>query len=131
MSEINYSTITSRIKAAFFDTIFIILLILTYNFILETLEINSTVIKSVGMVSILFLYEPLLVTILGATVGHMFMDIRIKDKENPTKNINILSAILRFIVKIFLGWFSLVTVSNHSEKRAIHDLVGNSIVISV
>jgi len=131
MSEINYSTITSRIKAAFFDTIFIILLILTYNFILETLEINSTVIKSVGMVSILFLYEPLLVTILGATVGHMFMDIRIKDKENPSKNINILSAILRFIVKIFLGWFSLVTVSNHSEKRAIHDLVGNSIVISV
>lgn len=38
-------------------------------------------------------------------------------------------AIIRYIIKISLGWISFLTINSNYEKRAIHDFVAGSVVI--
>jgi uncharacterized RDD family membrane protein YckC len=46
-----------------------------------------------------------------------------------TKNISILAATLRFIVKLLLGWLSFVLVLTTAKHQAVHDLLARSVVI--
>jgi hypothetical protein len=39
-------------------------------------------------------------------------------------------ALIRFLVKGLLGWLSFLTVTGSTRKRAIHDLLGGSIVMA-
>ena len=77
------------------------------------------------------LYEPLFVSLFGASIGHMFLDLRVKKETDNSKNIYFHIAILRFIVKSVLGWVSFFTVNSDDKKRAIHDHLAKSVVLSV
>lgn len=77
----------------------------------------------------IFLYDPLLTSIAGNTIGHRLMGLTVRKFDNPYRNISLGNAILRFSVKALLGWISFLTITGNKYKRAIHDMVGNSIVI--
>jgi hypothetical protein len=59
----------------------------------------------------------------------MIIGIRVKRVNNPTMNINLPFAIFRFSGKVLMGWISLITVTTNQKKRAIHDFMGDSIVL--
>jgi uncharacterized RDD family membrane protein YckC len=73
------------------------------------------------------LYEPLLTT-YACTLGQAIMRIRVRTKEG-LKRIALGQAIVRMIVKYLLGIVSFLTVPARADRRAIHDLASDTIVI--
>lgn len=83
------------------------------------------------MFAVLFVaYEPLCMT-LGFTPGNYLKGIRVRKNSDATKRINLLQAIARYPVKLFLGWISFLTINSNSKRRAIHDLVSGSLMIKL
>ena len=73
------------------------------------------------------LYEPLL-TSKAATVGQLIFRFRVRKIDEKTK-IDISHAYARLLIKLLLGWISLLTVPWREDRRAIHDLAVGSIVV--
>ena len=48
-----------------------------------------------------------------------------------TKKINILQALIRYILKVGLGWISFLTIHSNKERRAIHDFAAGSVMIEI
>jgi uncharacterized RDD family membrane protein YckC len=72
-------------------------------------------------------YEPLL-TMYGYTFGQWVMRLKVRTKEG-LKRIAPLQAYGRFIVKYALGFISLLTIPGRKDRRAIHDLAADTIVV--
>jgi len=110
----DYPSLQLRIKAAVTD--FIILVFAMYC----TSELLNFY---------FVLYEPLLVSCFGNTLGHYFSDIKVKQELNNEKNMSFPLALLRFTIKSLLGWLSLLTITSSEKRQAIHDSLVKSVVI--
>ena len=75
-------------------------------------------------------YEPICIT-LGSTLGNYLKGIRVRKNSDTTCRINIFQAIIRYSVKLFLGWISFLTINSNSKRRAIHDLISGSVMIKL
>ena len=73
-----------------------------------------------------FLYEPLFVALLGASIGHMSGGLKVRRESNRDKKINFVAAIFRFFVKVTLGIIALFTITKENKGRAIHDMASRS-----
>ncbi|WP_121665970.1 RDD family protein [Mesonia aquimarina] len=128
MKKIEYPCVFLRVKAAVIDAIVLIILIM----------ITSTVFSDIGEVPVytkvivfcfIFLgYEPLMLSIFGATFGHRMMSLKVQ-QDSKDKKLNIISAFFRFVIKALLGWISLLTISSDKKGKAIHDKAVKSVVI--
>lgn len=124
-----YPLLLDRVKAAFIDGLVIIAMMYAVTEIFAFFDDVPNYAKIIAAVFIGLLYDPLLTSFYGGTIGHSFCKIGVR-KDNESDNyINFPIAILRFIVKWFLGWISLLTVAGTEKRKAIHDYVGNSVVI--
>ena len=85
--------------------------------------------KIIISVFIFVLYDPLFTTIYGGTIGHTLTNISVRKAKNINKNIALSLAIIRFLLKVTLGWLSLITIGASEKKTAIHDKAANSVVI--
>lgn len=128
-SKIIYPGVSDRIKAAITDSFVMVGFMIVLTFIFSNFEHISNSVRLVGFVFIFVLYDPLCTSLFGGTIGHMIMKIRVKRTNDHTKNILFPFAVIRYIVKILLGWISLLTVNGNEKKRAIHDLVIGSVVL--
>lgn len=128
MKEKNYPGVFLRAKAAIVDSIIIILLLLLVTDIFSNFENVPDAAKIIAFVLIFGLYDPIMVSIFGSTVGHRFNNLKVQKLANG-KKINFLQAIIRFIVKALLGWLSFLTVSSNENKQAIHDGIVKSVVV--
>ncbi|MEZ4688256.1 MAG: RDD family protein [Bacteroidia bacterium] len=97
---------------------------------LDNLGMEDSAVKMPLYILLFALYEPLLVTLTGGTVGHHVAKIMVRKASDPEKKLNIVQAVIRFAMKVLLGWVSLLTITANKEKRALHDLVGNAVVLS-
>lgn len=126
----NYALLIDRIKSAFIDSVVIVGFM--YNTASEILSLFDNVpnfVKIIIFVFIFLVYEPLLVSLFGQSIGHSYAKVRVVKDDEIEKKITFPMAIIRFLCKAFLGWLSLLTVSGNKKKKAIHDLIANSIVI--
>jgi uncharacterized RDD family membrane protein YckC len=73
------------------------------------------------------LYEPVLVSVMGGTVGHYVSNLRVVDNRT-SGNINFFKAVVRTVLKAVLGWLSFVTMGTTRRHQAIHDLLTRSTV---
>ena len=129
---INKPSLILRIKSTIIDGLVIILLMFLVSLILSSLNIESGKIRGVLFISIL-LYEPILVS-LSRTLGQKIMGLRVRKlskiiESNEKTNINIFSSLGRYFGKVFLGWISLLTIHSDKYGQAIHDKIGNSVMI--
>lgn len=76
---------------------------------------------------LLALYEPLLTRYL-CTPGQLLMSIRVRT-EPEIERVPVLRAFLRLSVKYILGIISFVFMPAHRQKRALHDLAAETIVV--
>ncbi len=127
--EDKYAQIFTRVKAAAIDGIVIIVLMYSATEILNLFEGVPNYIRISIFISIFLVYEPILISFFGATVGHFFSDIVVKRDNNEQKNVLFPKAMIRFICKFCLGWISLLTVSGNEKRKAIHDHIGGSVVL--
>lgn len=122
-------TIKTRYFSMLIDVIVILLLALGISTILEKIGQVPDYVRGILFVIVIILYEPILVT-FGTTIGQLLLNIRVRQFKNPEKKLAFYLVILRFIIKIFLGWLSFITVTFNINRRAIHDFASGSIMIA-
>lgn len=125
-----YPTLQRRFQSVFIDTIAIIISMFLISTILGLFANTPSWLNAILFFAIWGLYEPLS-TSLGCTFGNYLMKIRVRQINDISKPINIINAYLRYVTKLLLGWLSFLTIHLNQRKRAIHDLVGQSVMINI
>lgn len=128
--EIKYPQLIDRIQATFIDTILIVILMYAFSGILDKFDNVPDWVRVIMFVGLFIAYEPLCMT-LGATLGNYLKGIRVRNNLDPTKRINLLQGIIRYPVKVLLGWISFLTINTNQKRRAIHDLASGSVMIKL
>ncbi len=128
--EEKYPELKDRVQSTFIDTILIIALMFLFATILEKFENVPDWIRIVLFVGLFVVYEPVCTT-FGCTLGNYLKGIRVRKDTDTTKRIAIFQALLRYPIKIFLGWISFLTIHGNPRRRAIHDLVSGSVMVKL
>lgn len=128
--ETKYPQLIDRIQATFIDTLLIVILMFAFSGILDKFDNVPDWVRVIMFVGLFIAYEPLCMT-LGATLGNYLKGIRVRNNLDPTKRINLLQAIIRYPVKVLLGWISFLTINTNQKRRAIHDLASGSVMIKL
>ncbi|PWL37331.1 RDD family protein [Flagellimonas aquimarina] len=127
--NIKYAILPDRVKALIIDQVIVIAAMYGVSELFATFEDVSTNLRIIAFLLIFLVYEPLFICLFGGTIGHSHSKIKVKREQNLNKNISFLAALIRFVVKISLGWISLLTVTSNEKRKAIHDYLVNSVVI--
>lgn len=125
-----YPELSDRIQSTFIDTILIIVLMFAFASLLDKFENVPDWVRIVMFASLFIIYEPICM-VLGSTLGNYLKGIRVRKNADSTKKINIIQAIIRYPVKVFLGWISFLTINSNPKRRAIHDLISGSVMIKI
>ena len=126
----NYPELKDRIQSTFIDTFFLLILMFVFAAVLDKFENVPDWIRIAMFVGLFIVYEPLF-TALGCTLGNFIKGIRVRKYRDATQKINIFQAIIRYPIKLILGWISFLTIGSNPERRAIHDLVAGSVMIKL
>ncbi len=127
--EVQFPSLLVRIKALFVDFVFILILFSLASVIIRNTGAVPTWVRVMIFVFAFYLYDPLLITLFGGTIGHHMMKVGIRKVNHPDRKINLLQASIRFVIKYLLGWISFVTITGNKKRRAIHDIASGSIVL--
>lgn len=127
----NKPSLMMRIKSMLIDGLAIIAIMTVMSIVLESFEFVSDTTRMICL-ALVILYEPVFIS-LGGTIGQRLMGVHVGNFSSfksgkPKHSLNIGYSIFRYIVKLLLGWVSLLTIHSSSYGQAIHDKVGNSIV---
>jgi uncharacterized RDD family membrane protein YckC len=122
-------TLLLRVKALFVDLCVMLLVFTSITLFIDSVGDISNFVKGFILIFMFFLYDPLLTSLAGGTLGHKLMKLKIRRYEEPERNISLWQASLRFFIKGALGWISFLTVTGTKHKRAIHDMTSGSIIL--
>lgn len=125
---VEYPTLVTRFKSTFIDLLVVILAMGISSFILDKFDNVPDWVTIVLFVGIWIMYEPLC-TSLGATVGNLLMGVGVRRVADTDRRISFPAAVFRYAFKTLLGWVSFLTIHSNKERRAIHDMVGGSVVV--
>jgi uncharacterized RDD family membrane protein YckC len=89
--------------------------------------VNSDSGVPIAAVAVILAYEPIFTSRL-CTLGQALMGIRVRTPETLDR-IPIYMAYFRLFVKYVLGGISLLTIPARKDRRAIHDIAADSIMI--
>lgn len=129
VSLINFPSLNERVKATTADAVFLILFMILFGFIFDNMENPPDVYRKLAFIFVFGIYNPLFVALFGGTLGHFVVGLRVKRNSERNRNVFILIAVIRYAIKLGLGVISFFTISNNSERKAIHDIVTGSIVL--
>jgi uncharacterized RDD family membrane protein YckC len=90
---------------------------------------NDNFSRALGVLVIaaLLLYEPVLVSFTGSTLGHYFTNLCVVDGRSGG-NVSFLKACARVAIKGVLGLYSFVILAATRRNQAVHDLLTKSTV---
>jgi uncharacterized RDD family membrane protein YckC len=90
---------------------------------------NDNFSRGLGILAVvaLVLYEPILVSRMGSTVGHYVTNLRVVD-DRTGGNIGFARACARSLIKGVLGLYSFVIMAATRRNQALHDLLTRSTV---
>lgn len=126
-----YSTLLSRIKAVFIDTMIMIGIMYAASEIFELFESVPNYSRVIVFLFVFLFYDPLFTSIYGGTIGHSYNRIGVRRDDGTSRKISFPVAMFRFVFKTLLGWLSFLTIGGNKKKKAIHDYVVNSVVIDL
>src|SRR5262245_3704522 len=123
-----YARYTRRLKAYFLDWVLMIALMFGGLFIAVQFG-SDNVARPLGftIIAVLLLYEPLLVSLFGSTVGHYVYNMRVVDARTGG-NVSFLKAVIRVVIKAVLGIYSFISMATTRRHQAVHDLMTRSTV---
>lgn len=125
---IGYARFLRRLQALYIDALIIPVAAFLISYISSFPGVHGYGYAIIAGI-VVFTLEPVLVSFTGATVGQHLVGIQVQNKLTG-KKLNLLSASVRFMIKIFLGLFSLIAIFNTKYHQAIHDsLVGSVVVV--
>jgi uncharacterized RDD family membrane protein YckC len=127
-AAIPYATFPRRLLALCLDVALFVGGAMVFALGTELVPIQAlwTVLTGVLMAGI-FLYEPLLVSITGGTIGHHALNLRVA-KENGGGRLGFFQAFARMCLKGILGILSFFFMGLTRRNQALHDLATRSSV---
>ncbi len=128
--EDKYASLGDRVKSILIDTVFIVLAMFVFSSVLDNFDNPPVWLRIIMFLGIWLLYEPVCVA-MGCTIGQYIMHIRVRKAKDTTKHVHIVLSYIRYIIKIFLGWLSFLSIAFNDQKQAIHDLAIESVMIKV
>ena len=128
-SSKEYPVLLDKFKAVFADTLILIILMKIITDVFSLFDNVPNTARAIAFLFIFVLYEPLLVSFFGGTIGRRINGIRVKKEADENENISLAMAMVRFITKALLGWISLLTVTSNDKRKAIHDSIVHSVII--
>ncbi len=123
-----YPRLLRRLQAVFIDGFVIPLAALATLVALTYAGIQSTWIKVLVPLLVVFLLEPVAVSTTGGSVGHHLVGLRVR-KDSGDERINLLAALVRFVVKTLFGLPSFFVAFVTEKRQALHDLAARSLII--
>jgi uncharacterized RDD family membrane protein YckC len=127
--DTTFPTLVARIKALFIDILIMLAIFTAASLLIDSIGDVPGFARGFVLIFMLYLYDPLMTSLTGGTLGHKLMKLKVKRYNDPERNISMPRAFLRFIIKTALGWISFLTVTANKRKRAIHDSVSGSIML--
>jgi uncharacterized RDD family membrane protein YckC len=128
--QTEYPLLGDRIQSSFIDGTFIIVLMFVVASVLDRYQDPPGWVRMVLFVGLWAVYEPVC-TAFACTLGNYIKKIRVRQHGADSKKINILQALIRYILKAGLGWISFLTIHTNKERRAIHDFAARSVMIKI
>ena len=125
----NYASVIDRVKSTTIDTLLLIACFYLLSDILNSMNNVSESLRILLFICIL-MYEPIFISLNG-TFGNHKNSIRVRQNKDTTKKLNFFQSLLRYILKISLGWISLIFILMNQKGRALHDIISGSIMIKV
>ena len=124
-----YPGVSDRIKVVFADTFIIIALSAFLAYFISELDIEYPYTNIVAFICLFYLYDPLLTSLFGGTLGHKTIGLRVVQENNPSKKLSFPFALIRFFLKSIFGIISILVVATNEKGKSIHDYLSGSIVI--
>ena len=127
-----YARLSRRVRAIVIDGLIYTILLAGSLLLLDALEAGRALITATAMLCILFLllYEAVLVSRRGATIGHRYANCRVIDLRNG-ENPSFLRAWGRFWVKSIAGVLAFIFMPLTRRHQALHDMVfGTAVIIA-
>src|ERR1700737_836445 len=123
-----YARFSRRLRGIVVDWIIAMTVIFGAVFVAATIA-NDIFSRALGVAVIvaLLLYEPVLVSYTGGTLGHYSTNLRVVD-DRSGGNGSFLKACARVVIKAMLGWYSFVILAATRRNQAVHDLLTRSTV---
>jgi uncharacterized RDD family membrane protein YckC len=123
-----YARFSRRFRGIVLDWM-IVMAILFGAVMLASMVRNDNFSRALGILVIaaLLLYEPILVSFTGSTLGHYLTNLRVVD-ERSGGNVSFLKACARVVIKGVFGLYSFVTLAATRRNQAVHDLLTKSTV---
>jgi uncharacterized RDD family membrane protein YckC len=128
MAAPRYARFSRRLRAMLID--WIVTLIVLFGAVSLAASVgNDNFSRGLGILAVvvLVLYEPILVSRMGGTLGHYFTNLRVVDDRNGG-NIGFARASARVVIKGVLGLYSFVILAATRRNQAVHDLLTRSTV---
>src|SRR5690242_1930582 len=106
----SYARFSRRLRGLAIDWI-VFSLLLAGVLSLATAQRSDSIGRYLGFsaLAIFLLYEPVLVSFTGGTIGHYLSNLRVVD-ERTKGNVGLMKAFARFVIKSLLGWYSFISM---------------------
>lgn len=127
-TEVEFPTLLERIQSTFIDTLVIMAAMFAIAVVLKEFELIPDWVRITLFLAIWLVYEPLSTT-LGGTLGNYLKGIRVRSNNDYHHKINFLQALVRYLIKITLGWISFLFIHSNDSRRALHDLAAGSVMV--
>jgi hypothetical protein len=123
-----YARFPRRLRGIIIDWILAMALLFGALFIAASVG-SDHVSRTLGIlvVLVLLLYEPVLVSLTGGTLGHHLTNLRVVDGRRGG-NVSFPKAVARLALKSLLGWYSFIVMTATRRNQAMHDLLTRSTV---
>ncbi|GAB5526825.1 MAG: hypothetical protein Roseis2KO_46970 [Roseivirga sp.] len=125
----DYPANNYRIKASLLDAVLMLAMFTIASYIIDANGGAPSWLRILLLGGTIYLYDPLMVALFRGTLGHKFMGLRVVRFSDHQKRVNPLLAAVRFAIKYFLGFISIIFCYVREDRRALHDLVCNSHVV--
>ena len=122
-----YARFSRRLRAMVLD--WAIALAVLFGAVGLAVQIESdSASRAIGIfvIIVLVLYEPILISLTGGTLGHHFTNLRVVDDRGG--NVSFLKACARFVIKSVLGMYSFVILAATRRNQTVHDVLTRSTV---
>jgi len=122
-----YPYMLRRCVSSGIDMLFVLFFVIILAGLFDEMNLLNIPVKIV-LFSIFFIYEPFLIA-YACTVGQLITSIRVRRLDDNTQKISLGQSFVRTILKNVIGIISFFTVHSTPERRAVHDLAVNSVVV--
>jgi len=130
-AEPTYAGLFQRVKALAIDWgVLLLVFVLAFN-IIDFIGDAPGYVRGGIFIFMFFLYDPLMTSFFGFTIGHYMMKLRVRDNGDHSKKILLPLAFVRSSVKGIFGWISFFSIGFNDRRRALHDLASSAVVIEV